>query len=139
MPLSASSPAPGQPMSVVLTITLIAVGAAAGANLRYWVGVLVANLPGAGFPYGTLLINIVGSLFIGVVLGAGLSAPARLLMVTGLLGGFTTFSSFSWETYDLLLKGRAVAAVAYMLISVGGGLAATALGVQLVRTLVSKP
>lgn len=120
-------------------LLLIAVGAALGANLRYVVSVVAAQRWGASFPYGTLLINVSGSLFIGVVLGLAargyLSAPWRLMLVTGFLGGFTTFSSFTWETYQLAAEGGVWAATLNVVGSVTLGLGGVVGGAMLVRLL----
>jgi CrcB protein len=111
----------------------VALGAALGANLRYGLSLWAAQRWGAAFPYGTLIINVLGSFLIGLILAlsAGrlpLSEPARLLLVTGLLGGFTTFSSFSYEAYTLILAGRWPAAALYVAVSVGLGLVGVFLG-----------
>ena len=122
---------------------LIGIGAAVGANIRYLLGQWVALRIGSEFPYGTLVINVLGSLAIGIFLGL-VGTPAqpsiawRLLIATGLLGGFTTFSTFSYEAYMLFAQDRWREASLYMALSVLLGLAATALGVWLVRiSLVS--
>jgi CrcB protein len=125
---------------IVTTILLIAVGAAVGANLRYWLSQWAAQQWGAAFPYGTLIINVLGSFAIGVVLtiattNAAISANWRLLLVTGLLGGFTTFSTFSYETYQLLVDGSLLLAALNILGSVGVGLLGVALGAGLVRLI----
>jgi len=122
------------------TILLIAFGAAVGANLRYWLSQWAAQWWGVAFPYGTLLINVLGSLAIGVVLTLGtthaaIGASWRQLIVTGLLGGFTTFSTFSYETYQLLADGSLLLAALNILASVGIGLLGVVLGVGLVRML----
>lgn len=117
-------------------VLLIALGAALGANLRYAVSVGVAQRWGAAFPYGTLAINVSGSALIGMVMAlaarTGLTAPWRLLLVTGFLGGYTTFSSFTWETYQLAVEGGLVPA----LLNVGGSLALGLGGVVAGATLV---
>jgi CrcB protein len=119
---------------------LIGLGAALGANMRYLLGQLVAQRMGAGFPYGTLLINVLGSLGIGLFLGlVGTpyepSTAWRLLIVTGLMGGFTTFSTFSYETFTLFTLGRWQEALLYAAGSVTVGLVATAAGVRLSQLL----
>jgi fluoride exporter len=124
----------------VTTILLIALGAAAGANARYWLSQWAAQQWGAAFPYGTLIINVLGSFAIGVVLtiattNAAISVNLRLLIVTGLLGGFTTFSTFSYETYQLLVDGSLLLAAVNILASVGIGLLGVALGAGLARIL----
>lgn len=122
----------------MLVITLIGVGAFVGANARYLVGQWAAERFGSGFPYGTLLINLLGSLVIGAFLGlTGTplepSSLWRLLVVTGLLGGFTTFSAFSYEAYTLLTLGRWVDALLYVAGSVLLGLLATGVGIGVAR------
>src|SRR5262245_58125135 len=107
---------------------MIALGAAVGANLRYALSLWAARQWGATFPYGTLLINVSGCFAIGVVMMllttrfTG-SDSWRLLLVTGLLGGFTTFSTFGYETYMLILSGSWLAAGLNILASVGLGMA----------------
>jgi CrcB protein len=102
---------------------LVAIGGAVGSVARYWTTGIVTRLLGAGFPWGTLLINIVGSLVIGTVAavptgGLGLSDPVRLLIMTGVCGGFTTFSAFSLQTLELMEMGRHAVAFGYVLSSV---------------------
>ena len=112
----------------------MALGGALGSVLRWAVTVGVARATHQpGFPWGTLVVNLTGSLAIGVTLGlvgdrGMLSAPLRVLLVTGLLGGFTTFSAFSGETLMLLRAGHIGATIGYVATSVLGGLAAAAAG-----------
>lgn len=85
---------------------LIAIGAALGANTRYLVGVWAGNRLGADFPYGTFMVNTTGSFVLGFLLALGierlqLSPQARLLLVVGFLGSFTTFSSYTVESMNL--------------------------------------
>lgn len=89
----------------------ISIGAIAGANLRYWVGGWAVDRFGVSFPYGTLLINISGSLILGVILGMVSShyvidPRLRLLLTIGFLGSFTTFSTFTYESVALLQQGQ---------------------------------
>ena len=126
--------------SAVMNAIAIAVGAAIGANLRYSLSVWAAQRWGASFPYGTLIVNVIGSFAIGVVLvlattRLNLSDPARLLIVTGLLGGFTTFSSLSFETYSLITNGSWLAAGIYVISSFGLGIASVFLGAGIARLL----
>jgi CrcB protein len=126
--------------SKVTNILAIALGASIGANLRYVLSNWVAQQRGTTFPYGTMLINVAVSLAIGFILALAatrisLSVPWRLLLVTGLLGGFTTFSTFSYETYGLLVEGSWLAAGLNILGSVGIGLAGVFLGVGLARII----
>lgn len=89
---------------------LISLGAILGANARYWVGVWAAGRFGVGFPYGTLVVNVVGCFLIGLLNGLGesrlpVSPEVRLLAAVGFLGAYTTFSSFGLESISLLRAG----------------------------------
>ncbi|MGI9128784.1 MAG: fluoride efflux transporter CrcB [Roseomonas sp.] len=108
-----------------LSLLLVALGGATGSVLRYAISHAGVMLFGAGFPWGTLAVNIIGSALIGVLGALGIAGEARLLLVTGLLGGFTTFSAFSLET-GLLWERAPWVAVLYVVVSVLGGLAAFA-------------
>jgi len=124
----------------VWTMLMIALGAAAGANLRYVLSLWAARQWGAAFPYGTLLINVAGSFAIGVAMVLLTTRFTsgdfwRPLLVTGLLGGFTTFSTFSYETSMLLISGSWLAAGLNMLASVGLGLGGVFLGASLARLI----
>lgn len=113
----------------------VALGAVVGALARWKVGVWLNPL-WAGFPLGTLAVNLVGGLLAGgayVVLGRTPHELARLLLVTGFLGGLTTFSSFSAESLALIEKGRAGLAVAHTLAHVLGALGCAVLGARLAR------
>jgi CrcB protein len=119
---------------------MIALGAAVGANLRYALSLWAARQWGIDFPYGTLLINVAGSFAIGVVMivlttRVPIGDFWRPLLVTGLLGGFTTFSTFSYETYALLLSGSWLAAGLNVIASVGMGLFGVFLGAGLARLI----
>lgn len=111
---------------------LVAAGGAIGSVLRYLVALLGLALFGGGFPWGTLAVNVVGSAAIGVLAALGVSGEMRLLLVTGLLGGFTTFSAFSLETGMLWDRSPGLAAL-YVAASVTLGLAAFALCWGLLR------
>lgn len=110
----------------------VALGGALGSVARHWVGLLAFTLWGGAFPWGTLIINVVGSFVIGAF--AALTAEGgilsdnvtvRLLVMTGLCGGFTTFSSFSLQTMSLLRDGETLTAFANIALSVLICLAAT--------------
>jgi fluoride exporter len=116
----------------------IAVGAMLGANLRFLVGNWAADQFGADFPYGTLLINVSGAFVIGIVLSfigerVGISPLWRLFFVTGFLGGYTTFSSYTWEVLTLVQDGDWLPAAAYVLGSNVVGLVGVWLGVVVAR------
>ena len=112
----------------------IAAGSAVGGVTRYLLGTLVQQRAGLAFPLGTLIINITGSLILGFVLRYALATPAissevRALLTTGFCGGYTTFSTFSYETIALMEEGQHLRASVYVLLSVVLGLAATFLGI----------
>ncbi|GAB4204227.1 MAG: fluoride efflux transporter CrcB [Roseiflexaceae bacterium] len=123
------------------TMLLIALGAALGANARYLLSSWATARWGAAFPYGTLLINVLGSLGIGVVLGllaarTSTSPAWQPLLVTGFLGGFTTFSTFSFEIYRLITSGQLAQAALYVGGSVALGLAAVFAGIWIAKAFV---
>ncbi len=101
-----------------MTYAWIVAGAIVGAPLRYFVGSHVPAGNWGSFPFCTLLVNITGCLAIGFILGlsesrGSLSREARLLLVTGFLGSYTTFSAFGWETYNLLRDDQVLRASLY--------------------------
>ena len=105
------------------TLTQVAFGGAIGAVLRYLTGLAIA------FPFGTVAVNVVGSFLIGVLWVALADRGAwSALLITGVLGGFTTFSAFSLDTLRLVETGRAPMAALYVLASVTLSLGAVALG-----------
>ena len=119
---------------------LVGIGGFLGANARYVLGGVIAERLGAAFPYATLLVNLTGSLAIGVVLVVlteRLAAdPAwRLLLVVGFLGGYTTFSSYTFEALLLAETGQWLRALWYVLGSNLLGLAAASAGMMLARSL----
>jgi fluoride exporter len=121
----------------MLTIILIMVGAGLGATARFLLAQWAAARFGASFPYGTLLINISGSFLLGFIYTILLranpaTAPlARAFLGVGLLGGYTTFSSFSYETSQLLLEGNLLGAIVNPLASVLGGIVVCMFGIAL--------
>ncbi|WP_426958219.1 fluoride efflux transporter CrcB [Muricoccus radiodurans] len=120
-----------------LPLALVALGGALGSVARHTVGVAALRWFGADFPWGTMTVNIVGSAVIGIVgglaaAGAPLTNDMRLFLVTGVLGGFTTFSAFSLDTGVLFLRAPATAAL-YLVATLAGGLGAFALAFWLAR------
>lgn len=107
-------------------VLLVALGGALGSVARYLVSVAAVEWIGVGFPWGTLAVNVLGSAAIGACGALGVAGEWRLLIVTGMLGGFTTFSSFSLETGVLWERHPALAAL-YVGSSLVLGLAAFAL------------
>ncbi|THK34539.1 fluoride efflux transporter CrcB [Ensifer sp. MPMI2T] len=102
---------------------LVFIGSGIGGALRHGVGVLSLRLLGPAFPYATLAINIVGSALMGLVValfaaGDITGQDTRLFLTTGIIGGFTTFSTFSLDAVTLWDRGQPIAAIAYVLGSV---------------------
>ena len=111
-------------------ITLVGVGGAAGSMLRFLVAVAVLRVYKGDWPWGTLIVNIIGSAAIGALMAyfvrplGGHGEAWKLLLVTGVLGGFTTFSSFSYEVVKLFQQNRPDLALGYVAISNVAGLLA---------------
>lgn len=122
-----------------MTLLFIAVGGALGSVLRYLIGGAVQRLAHAGFPFGTLAVNIMGCFLIGILLRTFMNVepPSSLrgLLVVGFCGGFTTFSAFTSETVGLIEGGSYLRAVTYVGLSVVLCLAATTAGFGLVRAV----
>jgi CrcB protein len=122
-------------------ILAVAAGGALGSVARYLVGVGSTRLFGAGFPWGTLLINIAGSFLIGVfvelfALKWDLPQTARVFLTVGICGGFTTFSTFSLDSWVLMERGDFGLAAAYIVGSVVLSIAALFGGLHLIRAVV---
>ncbi|HLZ23909.1 MAG TPA: fluoride efflux transporter CrcB [Ktedonobacterales bacterium] len=124
---------------MTVRILLVAAGGALGAVGRYLLGAWIAARVSPDFPWGTFLINVSGAFLIGVVFGlvteGMLSAEARLFLAVGVLGGYTTFSTFSYETLELLTDGNIEA---FLLNGAGqliAGLVAVYLGLIVSRVL----
>jgi CrcB protein len=120
---------------------IVFLGAGIGGALRHGVNLATARLFGIGFPCGTLTVNIVGSLAMGLIAeyfalkGTGGGQHWRLFLATGVLGGFTTFSAFSLDAVLLYERGQAGLAAAYVLISVVASIAALFAGLLIIRAL----
>ena len=127
----------GEPSPLVASLS-VAAGGAVGSVLRYQIGRWVTNLagPGNAFPWGTLAVNIAGSLAMGALIGwlargtlsEQSAEPLRLLLGVGLLGGFTTFSAFSAEMVTMLHRGQGGLAAGYAAASLVAGMAAVIIG-----------
>ena len=120
----------------------IAVGAAAGGVSRFYLGAAIQQRLGVSFPWGTLAINVTGSLLLGFLIRYALATPAislevRAMLTTGFCGGYTTFSSYSYETAVLLEEGEFGRAAVYSLGSVVLALLAMFAGFMLARELIA--
>ena len=118
----------------------IAAGGAIGAVLRFWISSGIYGLLGRGFPYGTLAVNVVGSLLMGILYvllieRLALGAEWRAFLLVGLLGAFTTFSTFSIETLNLLEQADYAKAFANVVLSVVACIAAAFIGITIARQL----
>ncbi|MCD1632183.1 fluoride efflux transporter CrcB [Martelella mediterranea] len=117
---------------------IVAAGGALGSVGRHFVGVLATRMGAITFPWGTLAVNIIGSLLIGLLVEAvarvlNESAEARMFIVIGFLGGFTTFSSFSLDAMNMIERGDVLPAIAYVIGSVAIGLGAVWAGLAIGR------
>lgn len=127
-------------MQTWLISLAIAAGGALGALARYWMSVWVQRAAGTDFPLGTLSVNVVGSLILGFLYSWSLtradSAPlVRSLLMVGFLGSFTTFSTFSVETLNLLTAGAFGKSLANIVLSVTIALLAASIGAWFGRTV----
>ena len=107
-------------MDVLRNLLLVGAGGAAGSCLRYLVSIIVVR-SGGSFPWATLAVNLAGSVALAWLFRNGATAvsdPTRLLIGMGLLGGFTTYSSFNYEVVDMIRHGHAGQAAAYLLVTV---------------------
>jgi fluoride exporter len=118
---------------------IVFIGAGIGGALRHGVNVAATRLFGLGFPYGTLIVNVTGSFAMGLLAGffayrAGIPQHVRLFLTTGILGGFTTFSTFSLDAALLIERHSYGAAAGYLVGSVAAGLAALFFGLAVFRS-----
>lgn len=118
----------------------VALGGAVGASCRYLTNVGAMRLLGSGFPYGTMTVNVIGSFCMGLLVvtlahkGGNAFAP---LLMTGVLGGFTTFSAFSLDAVTLYQRGDMMLAAIYVFASVAVGLVALIAGMAVARGVLS--
>ena len=121
-------------------LLLVMLGGAVGAGFRYHIGGVALRNLGPHFPWGTWIVNLLGGFLMGVLAGALVKQftpaegePLRLFLGVGVLGGFTTFSAFSLETTNMLIRGQAVQAAAYAVSSVAGSVLMLLIGLYLTR------
>lgn len=122
------------------TLFEVAIGGALGASGRYLTGVMTLRLMGPGFPWGTLAVNVIGAFFMGaivVVLGHFSANRFAPFLMTGVLGGYTTFSAFSLDALTLWERGQHTLAGGYVLASVLLSLAAIVAGLVVARSIVA--
>ena len=120
-----------------MTVLWVFLAGGVGSAARYLVGGWAVAAFGTGFPYGTLIVNLIGSFALGLVaqlaLAGSWSVDMRAAIAAGLLGGFTTYSSFNQETLSMLTGGAAGIAALYVAVTLLGGLAAGAAGMFAAR------
>lgn len=121
-------------------LLLVVAGGGIGAGLRHLANIAAFRLLGVNFPWGTLAVNVIGGLLMGLLAGAlarhapeGGANLLRLFLATGILGGFTTFSAFSLDVVELWERGAELAAAGYVLASVVGAIGALVAGLALAR------
>src|SRR3546814_7485364 len=124
-------------------LLLVALGGAFGSVCRYLVGLWSIRQFGPAFPWGTLIVNVLGSFAIGLLVEMvarrfNASGEVRVLLVTGFLGGFTTFSTFSLDAVALFEKGAAMTAASYLLASIVLSLVVGFAGVAIGRSMLSR-
>ena len=122
----------------MISVLMVALGGALGSVLRYASSLLVAQIAPAYLYIATLFVNIIGCFLIGCAFAWFVLRPdvpdlTRLLLMTGFLGGFTTYSTFSLDALRLLTSGQLLPAFVYMGVTLGGGLVATWLGMALIK------
>jgi fluoride exporter len=128
-------------MNPLATFLAVGAGGAIGSVLRYAVTLVMVERIGPGFPWHTASINVLGSFAIGAIAAylqssIGLSPLVSAFAIVGVLGGFTTFSTFSYDTVTLFSEGAGVLAIAYCVGSVVAGVTAAVAGMALVRLLL---
>lgn len=127
---------------MILTALQVALGGALGATCRYLTNVAMKAMLGIGFPWGTLTVNVVGSFLMGglvVLLERKGGTHMTPFLMTGFLGGFTTFSAFSLDAIFLMEEGRSEIAFVYIAVSVVASLAALFAGLVVARGMVPLP
>ncbi len=123
----------------MIPLVQVALGGALGASARYLTNVTATRIMGHGYPWATLTVNVLGSMLMGVLVvvlarkGGNAYAP---LLITGMLGGFTTFSAFSLDAFTLFERGQTAAAAGYVLASVVLSIAAIVAGILLTRSIL---
>ncbi|MFJ9553544.1 fluoride efflux transporter CrcB [Nocardiopsis sp. NPDC101807] len=119
-----------------MSALLVALGAAVGAPARFLLDLAVQRRHGTSFPWGTLCVNVIGCLLLGAFTALPLHEGAAGLLGAGLCGAFTTYSTFSYETYRLAATGERLHAVLYAAVSLAAGLGAAWTGLVLTRALL---
>ncbi|MGG7079475.1 fluoride efflux transporter CrcB [Clostridium sardiniense] len=128
-------------MQNIELLALVGCGGFIGAAFRYLISINASKLFGANFPYGTLIANIIGALIIGFVMKLSLdtaliSPNTKLFLTTGMMGGLTTFSTFSYETVSMLISGEYILGASNLLLNVILSLVGVIIGMFFAKLLV---
>ncbi len=128
-------------LEVVVLYLVVFLGAGLGGAFRLGINELAARLLGIEFPFGTLIVNVLGAFIMGLLteyfaFRGGMSQEMRLFLTTGLLGGFTTFSTFALESVMLWERGQQIPAIAYIALSVFLSIAALMGGLAIARLII---
>lgn len=120
-------------MEKLFLVLIVGLGGFIGASLRYIISLNAVNLFGGNFPYGTFIVNVVGAFLIGLIMELSLdstiiSTNAKLFLTTGIMGGLTTFSTFSFETLGMISSGNIIMALVNISLNLFLGIIAVALG-----------
>lgn len=123
---------------MIKSLLIVGTGSFIGGAMRYWLSTLMKNVCGQGFPWGTLMVNLLGCFLFGMLFAVFGKSSATdntlyLLLTTGVCGGFTTFSTFANESVQMLQQGNTWGFVGYVATSVVAGLALIALGYGVAR------
>lgn len=127
-------------MQKLLLALIVGLGGFLGASLRYLISIFTAKNFGGNFPYGTLIANILGALLIGFIMefsmdSALISSNMKLFLTTGIMGGLTTFSTFSYETISMLTNGNMTLGIENIILNLGCSLLFVVIGQKLARIL----
>ena len=125
-------------MEKLFLVLIVGLGGFIGASLRYIISLNAVNLFGGNFPYGTFIVNVVGAFLIGFIMELSLdltiiSTNAKLFLTTGIMGGLTTFSTFSFETLGMISSGNIIMALVNISLNLFLGIIAVALGQLIAR------
>lgn len=123
---------------MIKSLLIVGMGSFIGGSLRYALSILMKNICGQGFPWGTLTVNLIGCFIFGIVFASfnkhlSLTHPWCLLLTTGICGGFTTFSTFANESIQMLQNGNWAHFISYVAISVIVGMGLIALGYLIIK------
>jgi len=126
-----------------MRLLLVCIGGALGSGARYLTAIWAAAALGPAFPYGTLIVNLVGSFLIAFIMHVGsttemLSADVRVMLTTGVMGGFTTYSTFNYETTGYFREGAWMIGMLNVGVTVAGCLAAGFAGLMLARVMFGR-